>query len=199
MHPEWRAEGLTLLTPSDRRITERFLLERPAENAYLLAQIKRGALEREDLAGPLVGFWSGGLLRGVCILGSNLLISSPASEAAIDGFAEYTRRLMVPFWVAVGPDAIVQRFLERYGRETRTIRLERGGQMLYEVRTERLIATEPWAPRMPQAESPASSVPRTEEHRLLTREKLPGPSPGGRGRGSTGPRRCGSRPAHNPP
>ena len=80
----------------------------------------------------MIGYWSSGVLRGVCILGSNLVISEPASEAATDGFAEYARRQGIPFWVAVGPDKTIARFLESYGRDTRTILLERGEQSLYE-------------------------------------------------------------------
>ena len=104
-----------------------------AANAYLLAQVARGALQREDVAGPMIGSWTGGRLDGVCILGSNLVISEPASEAAIDGFAEYARRQGIPFWVAVGPDRTMERFLRSYGRQTRVIHLERSDQVLYEL------------------------------------------------------------------
>jgi ribosomal protein S18 acetylase RimI-like enzyme len=131
IHPEWHTDGLALLQAGDRRLVERFLLEHAAENAYLLAQIARGALDRDDIAGPLIGHWSAGQLAGICILGSNLVISEPASAGAIEGFAEYARRLGIPFWVAVGPDLAIQDFLSAYGRDTRRIRLERGNQVLY--------------------------------------------------------------------
>ena len=109
-----------------------------AANAYLLAQISRGALDRDDVAGPMIGHWRDGHLDGVCILGSNLVISEPASDEAIEAFGEYARRQGIPFWVAVGPDRTMSRFLESYGRETRRIQLERGDQVLYQLVAEDL-------------------------------------------------------------
>jgi ribosomal protein S18 acetylase RimI-like enzyme len=144
IQPEWHTDGLALLHAGHRRLVELFLLQRPAENAYLLAQVARGALDRDDIAGPLIGHWSAGQLAGVCILGSNLVISEPASHTAIEGFAEYARRLGVPFWVAVGPDATIQHFLESYGRDTRQIRLERGNQVLYGLTREAAPAPGGW-------------------------------------------------------
>ncbi|MBD90779.1 MAG: hypothetical protein CL940_10605 [Deltaproteobacteria bacterium] len=110
-----------------------FLGQSAAANAYLLAQVARGALDRDDIAGPMIGSYRAGTLDGVCIVGSNLVISEPASDAAIDAFAEYARRQGIPFWVAVGPDATMDRFLTAYGRDTRKIHLERGSQLLYEL------------------------------------------------------------------
>lgn len=119
-----------------------FLSQSCAANVYLSAQVARGALQRDDVAGPMIGYWNAGALEGVCILGSNLVISEPASETAIDAFGEYARRQGIQFWVAVGPDATIARFLESYGRNTRTIHLERGEQALYEVTSDQLDATD---------------------------------------------------------
>ena len=115
-------------------------MQNVASNAYLLAQVARGALQRDDVAGPIIASWRAGELDGICILGSNLVISDPSSDAAIDSFAEYARRQGIPFWVAVGPDRTISRFLEGYGRGTRSIHLERGEQILYELSAEDLAA-----------------------------------------------------------
>lgn len=126
-----REDGLWRLLPGDRAAALEMLRQRPEHNAYLLAQIARGAMGRDDVAGPMIGFWRAGALQGICVLGSNLVISTPASHAAVAAFGDYARRSGVQFWVAVGEDATVLRFLDSYGRGNRQIRLERGGQVLY--------------------------------------------------------------------
>jgi ribosomal protein S18 acetylase RimI-like enzyme len=100
--------------------------------------VSRGALQRDSVAGPVIGYWNAGALEGVCILGSNLVISDPASDSAIDAFGDYARREGILFWVAVGPDKTMARFLETYGRDTRRIHLERGDQGLYQLTSEEL-------------------------------------------------------------
>ncbi len=131
--------GLARLLPSDRRATVAFLRQARACNAYLLAQIARGALGRDDLAGPLLGHWSDGALDGVAVFGSNLVLSTPCSAAACEGFARYARAKGFRVWVTVGEDALVEDFMAAYGRTHRRIALERAGQRLYAM-THRPIA-----------------------------------------------------------
>jgi len=81
-----------------------------------------------------MGHWSDGALDGVAIFGSNLVLSSPCSPAARDGFATYARLKGFRVWVAVGEDALIAAFMEAYGRSRRDIVLERKGQRLYALR-----------------------------------------------------------------
>ena len=85
--PGSEANGLGRLRPRDRRAALAFLRQARPHNAYLLAQIGRGALSRDDLAGPLLGHWSDGTLDGIAIFGSNLVLSTPCSPVARDDFA----------------------------------------------------------------------------------------------------------------
>lgn len=119
--------------PADAHAARELLcLERPF-NAYLLALIERGALGHDEIAGPIVGCWRGGQLEGICVLGSNLVISHPASVESIEMFADYARRCRAAFWVAVGEDGAIDRFMGLYGRQARDIRIERGGQLLFRL------------------------------------------------------------------
>lgn len=127
-------EGLGRLRPRDRRAALAFLRQARPRNAYLLAQIARGALGRDDLAGPLIGHWSDGELDGIAIFGSNLVLSMPCSPVACDGFADYARAKGFRVWVAVGEDALIESFMASYGRARRPIVLERVGQRLYALR-----------------------------------------------------------------
>ncbi|MGM0577353.1 MAG: GNAT family N-acetyltransferase [Myxococcota bacterium] len=131
--PGGRPDGLWRLQRRDRWAALRLLRRSVEHNAYLLSQIARGAIGRDDVAGPLVGHWRDGRLDGLCILGSNLVISRPASDEAVDAFAEYARRSRFRVWVAVGDDATIDRFMSAYGRTWRPIRIERAGQALYRV------------------------------------------------------------------
>ncbi len=125
------ADGLHRLEPRDRRAALAHLRLRTAHNAYLLAQIGRGALVRDDVAGPIIGHWVAGELDGVCIFGSNLVISATATERAVDAFDEFARTSRFRVWVAVGEDRHVDLFMRIYGRRERRIRIERGRQLLY--------------------------------------------------------------------
>ncbi|MDP6942903.1 MAG: hypothetical protein QF464_02040, partial [Myxococcota bacterium] len=131
--------GLARLLPSDRRAALALLRQARPRNAYLLAQIARGALGRDDLAGPLLGHWTDGVLDGVAVFGSNLVLSTPCSDAACEGFARYARAKGFRVWVAIGEDALIERFMATYGRTHRRIALERTGQRLYAM-THRPIA-----------------------------------------------------------
>ncbi|MEE2780270.1 MAG: GNAT family N-acetyltransferase [Myxococcota bacterium] len=119
--------------PADARAARSLLLRAPAFNAYLLALVDKGALGHDEVAGPIVGYWRGGELEGICVLGSNLVISEPVSEEAIETFADYARRSRAAFWVAVGEDTTIDRFMNLYGRQARDIRVERGGQVLFRM------------------------------------------------------------------
>ena len=134
LQPEAQADGLSRLTPRHRRAVVGLLRPRAPHNAYLLAQIARGALARDDVAGPLLGHWRGGELDGICVFGSNLVLSARASDAAVAAFAEYALRSRFRMWVTVGEDDTVDRFMAAYGRERRGIHIERGGQRLYALR-----------------------------------------------------------------
>jgi len=99
-----------------------------------LAQIARGALGRDDLAGPILGHWCDGELDGVAIFGSNLVLSMPCSPEACASFAYYARTEGFRVWVAVGEDALIADFMTAYGRQRRPVVLERVGQRLYALR-----------------------------------------------------------------
>ena len=133
-------DGLHRLAPRDRRAALLHLRPTAAHNAYLLAQIARGALVRDDIAGPIIGHWVGGALDGICIFGSNLVISAAATERAVDAFAQFARTSRFGVWVAVGEDRHIDLFMRTYGRRERRIRVERGRQLLYSLRLEDLVA-----------------------------------------------------------
>jgi ribosomal protein S18 acetylase RimI-like enzyme len=133
-HAARPANGLSRLRPRDRRSVLGFLLPYAPQNAYILAQISRGALGRDDLAGPLLGHWTEGELTGVAIFGSNLVLSTPCSAHARDAFARYARAEGFRVWVVVGEDATIDAFMDTYGRRTRPTLLERSGQRLYAMR-----------------------------------------------------------------
>ncbi|MGB0591221.1 MAG: GNAT family N-acetyltransferase [Myxococcota bacterium] len=134
-HAPGPANGLSRLRPRDRRSVLNLLVPHAAQNAYILAQISRGALGRDDLAGPLLGHWSEGLLTGVAIFGSNLVLSTPCTPSARDAFARYARAEGFRVWVVVGEDATIDAFMATYGRQTRPTLLERPGQKLYAMHT----------------------------------------------------------------
>lgn len=148
-----RYDGLQRLAPVDRRAVLSLLCQRPVKNIYLLAQIERGALSRDDVAGPLVGYFQDGRLVSVAICGSNLVISDPVCDEAIAAFAQFAKVGRYLVRVVVGEDDTVTRFMDFYGRSFRPIRLERGGQHLYSVNLETLIpAAEPVALRAAELE-----------------------------------------------
>jgi ribosomal protein S18 acetylase RimI-like enzyme len=132
-HAPGTPNGLSRLRPRDRRIVLAILLPFAAQNAYILAQISRGSLGSDDLAGPLLGHWEHGELTGIAIFGSNLVLSSPCSPSARDAFARYARSEGFRVWVAVGEDATIDAFMDTYGRGTRPTLLERTGQVLYSI------------------------------------------------------------------
>ncbi|MCB9728689.1 MAG: GNAT family N-acetyltransferase [Deltaproteobacteria bacterium] len=132
--PGLRADGIGRLEPRHRFAAVRFLSQEVAHNAYLLAQIDRGAIGRDDVAGPMLGHWTAGELDGICVFGSNLVFSRPASDAAIVAFADYAAQARFRVWVIVGEDRGVDRFMDRYGRGQRGIRVERPDQRLYCLR-----------------------------------------------------------------
>ncbi|MEZ4264786.1 MAG: GNAT family N-acetyltransferase [Myxococcota bacterium] len=129
-----RLDGLGRLESRHRFAALRYLSDDVAHNAYLLAQIDRGAIGRDDVAGPMLGHWTGGELDGICVFGSNLVFSRPASDVAIAAFADYARQAQFRVWVVVGEDRGVDRFMARYGRAQREIRVERPDQRLYCLR-----------------------------------------------------------------
>lgn len=135
--------GLRRLAGRDRWEVLGFLRRYAEHNAYLLGQIARDALHKESVAGIFVGYYAGGELEGVICIGSNLVVSEPCSERALDGFAGYTRSAGYLVRVAVGPDAQIDGFMQRFGRVDDDIALERPAQLLYRVDHTQLAATEP--------------------------------------------------------
>lgn len=125
--------GLKRLSGRDRWEATGFLRQHAEHNAYLLGQIARDALHREAIAGVFVGYYSGGELEGIVCIGSNLVVSEPCSERALDGFASFARTAGYIVRVAVGPDAKIDGFMRRFGRELDDIALERPEQLLYRV------------------------------------------------------------------
>ncbi len=128
-----RLDGLGRLQSRHRAAAVSFLTGEIAHNAYLLAQIERGAIGRDDVAGPILGHWSGGQLDGICVFGSNLVFSRPSSDVAIAAFADHARQAQLRVWVVVGEDRGVDRFMSRFGRGQRLIRVERPDQRLYRL------------------------------------------------------------------
>lgn len=125
--------GLRRLSGRDRWEVLGFLRQHAEHNAYLLGQIARDALHRESIAGVFVGYYAGGQLEGMVCIGSNLVLSEPCSERALDGFAGFARSAGYLVRVAVGPDPQVDGFMRRFGRVDADIALERPAQLLYRV------------------------------------------------------------------
>jgi hypothetical protein len=125
--------GLRRLSGRDRWEVLGFLRQHAEHNAYLLGQIARDALHRESIAGVFVGYYAGGALEGVVCIGSNLVVSEPCSERALDGFASFARSAGYLVRVAVGPDICIDGFMRRFGRVDDDIALERPAQLLYRV------------------------------------------------------------------
>jgi len=134
-----RADGLYRLAPADRADVLRLLRPRAVHNIYLLAQIERGALSRDDVAGPLLGYYDDSELVSIAVCGSNLVLSEPVTEDAIAAFAQFARAGRYLVRVVVGDDASVRAFMDYYGRSFRPVRLERGDQHLYAVTSETLL------------------------------------------------------------
>lgn len=125
--------GLRRLSGRDRWEVVGFLRQHAEHNAYLLGQIARDGLHREAVAGVFVGYYAGGELEGVVCIGSNLVVSEPCSERALDGFASFARSAGYAVRVAVGPDDLIDGFMGRFGRDDDDIALERPAQLLYRV------------------------------------------------------------------
>ena len=140
----YRADGLHRLVAADRAEVLALLRARAVHNIYLLAQIERGALTRDDVAGPLLGYYTGRRLDSVAVCGSNLAISA---------FAQFARAGRYLVRVVVGDDPTVDAFMSHYGRRFRPIHLERGGQHLYTVSSDTLQpAGEPCSLRQAELE-----------------------------------------------
>jgi ribosomal protein S18 acetylase RimI-like enzyme len=165
-----RLDGLARLESRHRFAAVRFLAEEVAHNAYLLAQIDRGAIGRDDVAGPILGHWSGGALDGICVFGSNLVFSRPSSDVAIAAFADYARQAQFRVWVVVGEDRGVDRFMSRYGRGQRMIRVERPDQRLYRLAAGEL---DPTARSLEVRQAEITEVERLmEADRAMVQEEL---------------------------
>lgn len=131
-------EGLCRLSAHDSVSVLRFLRSNAAFNAYLLGQIQRGGLGIETIAGPFWGFVRDGELCGVACSGSNLVVSYPCSDEAIESFAQAARRGVYLVRVAIAEDGILDRFMSHFGRQFRPIAMERAGQILFRVNEEEL-------------------------------------------------------------
>jgi ribosomal protein S18 acetylase RimI-like enzyme len=165
-----RHGGLGRLEARHRFAAVRFLSVDAAHNAYLLAQIERGAIGRDEIAGPMLGHWVDGQLDGICVFGSNLVFSKPASDEAITAFADYARKANFRVWVIVGEDRGVDRFMARFGRRERTIRVERPDQRLYVLRAGEL---DPVARSAEVRQADVGEVERLmEADRTMVREEL---------------------------
>ena len=155
------ASGILRLRQRHRAAVHSFLLAQRHFNAYLLSLVERGGLLESEVGGPLLGYVVEGRLQGVCCIGSNLNISMPCSPEAVETFADFARRGGIPFWVAVGPDATIKRFMDLYGRKSRAVRAERSGQVLYTLSE---------APEGPTDQpSPALRLAQLEDHENLCR------------------------------
>lgn len=129
--------GLELrrLGPGDARELHRFLVREPSANAYFLGQVARGALADETVAGALVACRRAATreLVGAACLGSNLVLSHVFPEGCLADLARASKESGWLIRVVVGPDALVDRFMDAFDRATVDIALERGGQLLFEV------------------------------------------------------------------
>ena len=135
-------DGLCRLNVEDSVVVMRFLKQNAAFNAYLMGQIQRGGLAMEALAGPFWGFVRDGALVGVACSGSNLVLSYPCSDEAVESFAQAARRGVYLVRVAIAEDQVLDRFMQHYGRRFRPIAMEREGQILFRVNTDLLRAPE---------------------------------------------------------
>lgn len=133
MDPAVAATYIRRLLPSDESTLVAFLLQRPADNAYLLGHVARGALEDDAAHGAVLGWWSGGQLVGVALVGSNLVLSHGVPSAGIEAFARFTSASAWVVRVIVGPDDIVHAFTEALALGPERILLERAQQVLLQV------------------------------------------------------------------
>ena len=163
-------DGLRRLGVEDLRHVKRFLRMNAPFNAYLLGQVERGALGLEAIAGPFWGFVENGQLVGVICSGSNLVLSYPCSNGAIEAFAQAARRSVYLVRVAIAEDGILDRFMCHYGRDFRPIAVEREGQILFGVTGDSLVSHERKA-RLRPAEV-AELEPVMETDRLMIAEEL---------------------------
>lgn len=136
-------DGMRRLSGRDRWEVVGFLRQSPEANAYLLGVVARDGLYREAIGGVFVGHYADGALTGLVSIGANLVISHPCSLEAIAGFASFSREAGYPCRVVVGPDAVVDRFMKRFGRRRAGVALERPGQLLYRVDDTQLAWTDP--------------------------------------------------------
>ncbi len=170
--PAQPTAGIARLSAPNRWAALRLLRERPDYNAYLLAQIARGAIDHDDVAGPLIGYWLDGELVGVAVFGSNLVLSHPCADEAVVAFAKYARRSGFRAWVAVGEDGLLDRFMETYGRRQRGIRIERPGQLLFALRRDVLDPPAPAADRSLRPADVTELEPVVRADRSMVMEEL---------------------------
>jgi len=121
------------LLPSDERTLVAFLLQRPADNAYLLGHVARGALDDDALAGAILGWWEQSRLVGVALVGSNLVLSHGTPRSGIEAFARFTSASAWVVRVIVGPDDIVHMFTEALALAPERVQLVRAHQVLLQV------------------------------------------------------------------
>lgn len=124
------------LVPHDERELHAFLGARPADNAYLLGQLARGALEDGLAAGVLIGWWERRRLTGAALLGSNVVLSHGVGARAAAAFARFARVEQpgeLELRVVVGPDDVVGPFIEALALPPERIRLARPHQVLLQV------------------------------------------------------------------
>lgn len=125
------------LTPRDEVAVLRFLGRHPAQHAYLLGLLARGALDEASELQPFVGWFERGALGAVASLGANVVLSRASSPRGVAALAVEACQLGVEVRVAVGPDFEVDVFLQQFGRSE--VRLERGGQVLLELDARHLV------------------------------------------------------------
>lgn len=134
--PEEAMARFWRLGADDERAVRRFLARQPAQHAYLLGLVERGALQERELGHVLVGWFEGRRLMAVASLGQNLVISATRSARALAAIAGHVRELGIGVRVVAGPDDEVGAFMSHFGRER--VIAERAGQVLMEVDRRRL-------------------------------------------------------------
>lgn len=121
------------LLPGDERELLAFLGARPADNAFLLGQVARGALADEKVAGTLLGWWQDGHLTAAACVGSNLVPSHDLPSAAAAAFARFVRDSSWVIKVVVGPAESVARLIAALDLPDEAFALVRPGQVLLQV------------------------------------------------------------------
>lgn len=117
----------------DARELHAFLAAHPADNAYLLGQLARGALDDGGAGGLFLGWWERRALTGVALLGSNAVLSHGVCPRAAAAFARFSLSSELELRVIVAPDDVIGPFVQALALPPERVHLRRDHQVLLQV------------------------------------------------------------------